>query len=829
MGGLIPIFNHIISIMIRHLQILILTIVVLLPNTTMANTLPKGKATRISKAPVLDGQLNDDCWKNLPIYTDFETFQPVAGQKASQRSEIRFAYDDDAIYVAAYLFDTEPNKIDRQLYPRDGYSEDDTDYFIVGLDTYNDNQNAFRFNVSASGVQGDIRMSQGDFDDSWDAVWESKTVMQKDGWSLEMKIPYAAIRFPNIEKQTWGVQFVRVIRRYSEIASWAAINPKIDGFINQWGDMTDIDNIKPPLRLSLSPYIVGNYSRIPLENGGYASSKSPSGGLDIKYGINESFTLDMTLVPNFGQVQSDNRVRNLSPFEVQYEERRPFFTEGIELFNKGNIFYSRRIGGRPIDAWKAEAEQKPNEEILSNPGETQLYNATKISGRTKSKLGIGVINAVAAPMFATLRNTQTGTTRKVQTGYLSNYNIVVLDQILKNNSSVSIVNTNVSRGAASRNANVSALRFNVRDAANRFEIKGNGTLSSVKEDAQTPTSLGHKLFWSAAKISGNLLYEVNQQIESDTYDPNDLGILFSNNSIRYGANIAYNWFKPYKNIQNRSLKLGTSYSTLYKPRLYQDFQIKAGWEMTFADQTGFSAELESRPTWYYDYYEPRVEGKKFYHAPWVYLGTGYNSDGRKKIAYRAWTGLGNSPIPNDLFWNLEGGIKWRPSDRLTLNWSEELIHDFGNFGSISAYNPNPDSIIFGFRKIRNFITNIEGTYTLSPKMNITGRVRHYWTQLVYKTYNTLQDDGTLKLNSHNFGADENTNLFNVDLVYTWQFGPGSFLNVIWKNAIQQGDGIRADQYTRNVRKTFQEPQSNSFTLKMIYYIDYQNVKKLVKR
>jgi hypothetical protein len=113
-------------------------------------------------------------------------------------------------------------------------------------------------------------------------------------------------------------------------------------------------------------------------------------------------------------------------------------------------------------------------------------------------------------------------------------------------------------------------------------------------------------------------------------------------------------------------------------------------------------------------------------------------------------------------------------------------------------------------------------------MNITGRIRHYWTQLVYKTYHTLQEDGTLKLNNNNFGADENTNLFNIDLVYTWQFAPGSFLNVIWKNAIQEGDGIRADRYVRNIRKTFQEPQSNSFTLKMIYFIDYQNVKKVFK-
>jgi len=218
------------------------------------------------------------------------------------------------------------------------------------------------------------------------------------------------------------------------------IEPKVNGFVTQEGLMTGLQNIKPPVRLALSPYFSAYMNHYPNSAPGVKDvTSSLNGGMDVKYGISEGFTLDMTLIPDFGQVQSDNQVLNLSPFEVKFNEYRTFFTEGTELFNKGDLFYSRRIGSQPLHYYSVQDSSwdnshiHPDEKFLKNPSESKLINATKISGRTSKKLGIGFFNAVTRNMYAEVEN-YNGTKRKILTNPATNYNIIVLDQTLKNNS-----------------------------------------------------------------------------------------------------------------------------------------------------------------------------------------------------------------------------------------------------------------------------------------------------------------------------------------------------------------------------------------------------------
>ena len=233
----------------------------------------------------------------------------------------------------------------------------DPDVFAVGLDTYDDDINGYRFEVSAANVQSEIRLSQDNGDRNWDAVWDSKVSIVNDGWIVEIKIPFSAIRFPASANQQWGLQFARSIKRLNEFATWSPVNPKINGIVNQWGNVNGLNNITPPVRLTFSPYISSAIQHQPVSSDPvtYNTNYSFNGGMDVKYGINESFTLDMTLIPDFGQVQSDNVTLNLSAFETRFDEKRSFFTEGTELFNQGDrelrdgtIFYSRRVGGRPL-------------------------------------------------------------------------------------------------------------------------------------------------------------------------------------------------------------------------------------------------------------------------------------------------------------------------------------------------------------------------------------------------------------------------------------------------------------------------------------------------
>ena len=203
--------------------------------------------------------------------------------------------------------------------------------------------------------------------------------------------------------------------------------------------------------------------------------------MDVKLGINESFTLDMTLIPDFAQVQSDNVFLNLSQFQVKFDEFRPFFTEGTELFNKAGLFYSRRIGATPSgsNAVLYKYGDNPGYRILKNPGITQLYNATKFSGRTKNNLGIGIFNAVSAPMKARIQNLSNGNDSTILTEPLTNYNIIVFDQALKNRSSISFTNTNVLRKGNTKNANVSSLDVSLFDKKNKHNFTFTGKYSSI--------------------------------------------------------------------------------------------------------------------------------------------------------------------------------------------------------------------------------------------------------------------------------------------------------------------------------------------------------------
>jgi hypothetical protein len=421
------------------------------------------EAFKINTPIKIDGILDESVWNQAAIADSFIENSPNYGAVAKHPTIVRVLYSDQAIYVGAYMYD-DPKKIRKQLTARDGEQRQDIDYFSVFFDTYNDNQNGYQFLVTARNVQTDGRLvanrvSQFGLptDYSWDAVWESKVTIQKDGWVVEMKIPYSALRFSKKEVQDWGINFQRYSRRYSESAFWNKVDPNQNGFVNQFGNLTAVKNIVPPLRLSFLPYITTGVRTTPFADGSTKTTVLRNGGMDVKYGVNESFTLDATLIPDFGQVVSDNVVLNLTPYEVQFQENRPFFTEGIELFNKAGLFYSRRVGGTPSNysTIQSDVQNNPNLELISNPGITQLYNATKFSGRNKSKLGIGIFNAVAAQMNAEVLDKTTGKINKIESEPLTNYNIIVLDQALKGRSSITFTNTNVLRSGGARNANVS--------------------------------------------------------------------------------------------------------------------------------------------------------------------------------------------------------------------------------------------------------------------------------------------------------------------------------------------------------------------------------------
>lgn len=798
------------------------------------------QAVKVSEAPKLDGKLDDAAWQNAPSATDFVINFPDFGKSCSKPTEVKVVYDNDAIYIGAHMFD-KPSEIKKQLTQRDKEARQDADNFGVSFDTYNDKQNAFEFIVTSVNVQSDVRISateqddqsddfsQGGFDYNWDAVWDSRTSIVSDGWIAEIKIPYSALRFSQKDIQDWGINFSRYIRRLNEQSYWNPVDPKNAGFVNQFGNLKGLQHLSPPVRLSFLPYISAGYSSVPT-NSGTINQTLHNGGMDVKYGINESFTLDMTLIPDFGQVQSDNVILNLTPFEQQFTENRPFFTEGTELFNKAGIFYSRRVGEAPRGYYDAlQLAYDSNYTIVKNPSLTQLYNATKFSGRTKSNLGIGVFNAVTAPMYAELQK-KDGSTFKMQTEPLTNYNIIVLDQALKNRSYITFTNSNVIRNGNARDANVSALQFSLFDKKNKYNVQAQGNFSYVTgDDAHN----GYQTYLQAGKVSGKWQWDIYNEVTSEKYDPNDLGILRQPNEITSGAEVSFSQFTPSKVFNFRNYNINIEQSSLYKPFSNENLTIEGNFLHVFKNFWDITAIVHSEPFWKNDYYELRRPGYVFKQMPFAYFALNGSTDSRKKLYINYALGYANlSPIKNDPYYQLTLGFRYRFNDKFNLSINATRQDDQGNAGAVTNADGSPliinDSSVAGLRRIKQFSTVINGVYNFKARMSLTARLRHYWSNVHYRQMFYIKPDGYWNDIPLINGYDENFNAFNIDMFFTWDFRLGSRLIIAWKDALGPDaiiDGLSNPKYSNNIRQVFRVPHSNEISVKFIYYIDAQNFKK----
>jgi hypothetical protein len=789
------------------------------------------QAVKASHPPKIDGVLDDAAWNDVPAATDFIQNFPSYGSPASQRTVVKIVYDNSAIYIGAYLYD-EPSLIRKQITARDEELQKDVDYFSVFLDTYNDDQNGFQFLVTCSNVQTDARLSPnisiagGEYGDkTWDAVWESRVNIVNDGWIVEMKIPYTSLRFAKEIVQDWGLQLLRSVRRNNETTFWNPVDPNVNGFVNQFGELKNFVDIRPPLRLSFSPYVSTGIRSTP-ENSGFKNEWLGSGGMDVKYGINESFTLDATLIPDFGQVISDNVINNLTPYEVRFDEYRPFFTEGTEIFNKGGLFYSRRIGSIPsgYSTIAGMADADPNIEILKNPAKTRLYNGLKFSGRTKNKLGIGVFNAVTAPMYATIRDKTTGVKTKIQTEPLSNYNIIVLDQALKGRSYLTFTNTNVLRSGAARDANVTGLDFSLYDKNNQFNIRGFGHYSKVfAGDAFD----GYNTSLRIGKVSGKIQYNLINTIRSVDYDPTDLGFLAAANQHINSGSFIYSQFTPTKNFLNYSYTFDASYRRLYRPDQFMDLTLAATGSWTF--RNFWSTSLTA--SWLSDQHDYFVFGKPFLkyarRPSYGFANLLGNTDSRKRFLFNynlLFADFFNTPGKN--YHIAEGGLRYRFSNKFTLEFSHrhEGETDYILYAGAEA---NGDPII-AFVDFKDVTSILSGIYNFTPRVNLTLRVRHNWSQVLYKRFANVDDKGNPVPRPFLSGRDENFNVFNSDAFLTWDFRLGSQLILGYKNSLgddEMVNGILKRNYLNNFTETFSLHHGNEVTLRFIYYLDYEQLKK----
>jgi hypothetical protein len=774
----------------------------------------------------IDAKLDEAAWKDAELANDFIEMFPTNGKPVShdRRSEVRILYDNEAIYIAANLYD-DPSKIMKELTQRDNFVS--ADHFGVWFNGFNDGQQEFRFFVSASGVQIDAVYTEAIGEDyTWDAIWESKTNITDFGWVVEMKIPYAALRFSTEKSQTWGLNLYREIRRDRQQFSWNLIDNKIVNVSTQAGLLTGIENIETPTRLFLIPYssFYLNASKSQKTIGEF------KGGLDIKYGINDAFTLDAILVPDFGQTKFDNVELNLSPFEQQFVENRPFFTEGTDLFNKGNLLYTRRIGGEP-STYPTTGE---NDEVTNFPLTVNLLNAIKISGRTKGGLGIGFLNAITEKTEATIKNTtinpdETVTTenRNVVVEPLTNFNVLVLDQRFNQNSSVSLVNTNVTRNGEFRDANVSAIVWDLNTTQNTYNLSGNYKYSFINEYGNAENRNGYDSYLNLRKTSGKFRFSLAGQYVSDDYDNNDLGINFLTHYHSVLGNFNYRILKPNHLFNSFNVGLNSYYEFDNRTGMLQANKLNLVFntENKKNDFIGFA--INTKPFVTYDFYEPRSENeKRFVEIPkqiqfYFYLSHNYN----RKLAIDFIPYYTFFDERERVTYNVTISPRYRISDKIMLVY--ELIYNRQNNNTGWVAFDESDNTIFARRNRISLTNSIQGKYTLNNKMNINLLARHYWSYVTNKRYLTLLDDGTFENNSDFTGnLNQNFNTWNLDFSYSWWFAPGSQVSVMYRNSSSLFSREFDRTFNTNLKNAIDNNNLNHiFSISVRYFIDYNSLKK----
>lgn len=791
------------------------------------------KITRFNNPPKIDGIINDSQWNGLEPATEFERWMPNNGQKEREGYEsfIYLGYDDTGIYIAGKFNDPNPSLIPLEFSQRDNIWEVNADSFWLSINTNDDNLNDQGFQVTSAGTLGDTYTSGEFSEDDWnfDTVFEAKVSIDENGWNMEMKIPYSALRFPSSDIQSWGIQFSRRIIEFGEFYTWNYIDTKTSTFRESLGLLNGLKNISPPTRLFFYPYLQSsvdlNKNNRPLS--GY------SAGMDLKYGISNNFTLDATLIPDFGQVAFDEKELNLSPFEQKFDENRAFFTEGSQLFKKadtggfrgGNFFYSRRIG----DDINLNTDEliEDNEELMSYETKSNLVNSIKLTGTTNSGLSIGIINSITEKAYANVKDLNTQEIKNKLIAPLTNYNVVSLSQTALNKySTFSFLNTNVNRGDDFKGSNNSALVVDLYDNDRKFNINANVFQSNSKSFSDTK---GFRGGISLSELTGSLRFDIGWNGVDANYYQNDLGYYNLRNDQRLWAKVGYMTFKPTKLYEKIEAYLWMSERSRFYPKILKSQGGRIGLTLTSLKLEEIRASFDYTSK-YKDFEETRKEDFFIYQPAEYELEFNYRSDTRKKLVYGS--GIEHSYGVNEQFNenSSETEIEFYSGYRLSNQFKVELgISNGISKNEIGYVFDENDNLYFGNRKVKFTENNISLNYNFNSYKSLNLKFRQFWSSALYKEdFFLLKSDGNRSVSEKNisdYNPNTNFNLWNLDLSYNWEFAPGSKITLLYRNNIFNENNLSGISYYNSTKELFEKPINHQLSLRINYFIDFNLLKK----
>lgn len=732
---------------------------------TTSNKVPKRiyRTKRVTKAPIIDGNITDETWNTVPWDTDFTQLSPTEGNKPTQKTKIKIIYDEKNLYLAVRCYDSEPDKIVKRLSRRDGNVGD---WIEINLDSYRDLRTAFAFTVTAAGVKGEefASLNGKSWDKSYNPIWFVKTKIDVEGWTAEFKIPFTQIRFTDKEEQIWGMQIQRMDFRLNERTLWQRMPRTVAGWISNMGELHGIKNIKPQKQIEIQPYAVGQTETFEKEIGNpFATGKRSSAnfGLDGKIGITNNLTLDFTVNPDFGQVEADPSAIVLDGFQIFQQEQRPFFVENKNIFDyqvteaqaggpftRDNVFYSRRIGRSPQGGTTAGTG-----EFVKRPGNTSIIGAAKFSGKTKSGLSIGILEAITQEEFAEIDNN--GTRREEVIEPLTNYFLTRLQKEYNDsNTLIGGIFTASNRNLTDTNitdihnaAYTGGVDFKHQWNNRTWFAAGNLVMSKVLGSKEaiynTQTSLRHNfqrvdathvtldpnrtsLTGTGGNIKfgksggGKFLFESGVTWRSPELEMNDMGFQRNADDITHYNWMAYKSLKPFSIFRSLQVNYNHYVSWNFEGKhTYLGFSNNAN--STFNNQWGMGYGMHYAVV---DYTDSALRGGPMLRLPKSFEASWYlQSDKRKKFQFkidlRQKTGESNSftnksaslslsyvPI-NSFNISLSGSIS---SNNQELQYVSTKYSGNGNNSLPRYVNANLDQDTFNL--------SLRLNYTITPELTI---------------------------------------------------------------------------------------------------------------
>ena len=849
-------------------------------------TLRTMSASRVDgSAPVIDGRLADSAWRRAEIATDFIQREPNTGAPATQRTTVAILYDDGAMYVAMRMFDTQPHLISAPLSRRDDANVP-AEWVTVSIDSNLDRRTAFKFATTPRGVQYDALYFEDSREDAnWDAVWDVATTIDSLGWTAEFRIPLSQLRYSvdaSGNAGPWGVEFGRDVARLSEVSHWAPIKPGTGRLVSFFGTLTGLDGIATPRRLEIMPYTLGRVTRAPGTDANpffRRNDATASLGADVKYGLTSNLTLTATINPDFGQVEADPSIVNLGSFETFYPERRPFFTEGAEIFRltmapELQAFYSRRIGRPPQRVISAPADG-----FVDAPETARILGAAKVSGRTPGGWSVGLLHAITNESEATLA-TSVGERVREPVEPLTHYSVARLVRDLRRGQSgVGVIGTSAIRRIEDDQLEFLRSRSFLggangwhRFGNNRYEARmlllGTSVHGSPGSLAATQRSSVHRFNrsdashleydstmtgmrgWAAEgaiqKIAGDWFGGVNWGVRSPGLELNDAGFHTAADSWYVAPAWSYRTFSPTTHVRNWSTGLTVNPAWTF------------GGERT-RTSIEYRASAQLRNFW----------GGSFYAARW--LGSvspsdlrggpalakagmseaefNVNSNRRRKVSgsLRLYGAYAEEAAERQVV--VSPGVLIRPSAAamISLTPSASFNRDQDQYVRAVTAGGTTRYLMGHLDQVTASLT-ARVSYTFTPQLSLDVYAQPFLSSGDYRTIREVTDAragsfgdrfATLGPDRLTFDPAQNsyalqlapggsvTSFANPDFsvrqlransVLRWQFRPGSSLFLVWSQARDNGILASGFPVRDELDKLFSTPSRNVFLVKASYWI-----------